>query len=90
MLLFFNLSVVVFFKGQGISKIEVHRWKKLCCPKREVPHARGSSSVKHTNAIARATFGTMLFELLAGACDAGPQFKQHCPKRRAGRRVTLI
>ena len=38
---------------------------------------------EHTNAICRATFGTMLFEL----CDAGSQFKQHCPKSRVGRRA---
>ena len=29
----------------------------------------------------------MLFELWACGADAGPQFKQHFPKRRAGRRV---
>ena len=29
----------------------------------------------------------MLFELWASVGPAGPQFKQYCPKRRAGRRA---
>ena len=40
-----------------------------------------------TKAIASAKFVTMLFELWASRADAGPQFKQHFPKRRAGRRT---
>ena len=46
------------------------------------------SSAKHTNAIAhatsRTTFGKMLFELWASVGPAGPPFKPHCPKCRAG------
>ena len=34
-----------------------------------------------------ATFGKMLFELWASVGPAGPQFKQHCHKRREGRRA---
>ena len=43
------------------------------------------SDVHRTGLLSLATFGRMLLELWASVARAGPQFEQHCPKRRVGR-----
>ena len=43
------------------------------------------SDIHRTRLLSLATFGKMLLELWASVARAGPQFEQHCPKRRVGR-----